>query len=280
MRPRGFHHAGHGPQWPSSSTRSPMQSGLVNSKCSRFLERHRRTGRTLDPTKECRSPARRPRSVQWRKMNWATTQPSLLSRLRDPEDHAAWQLFDRRYGDLITRYCRRRGLQHADTEDVRQLVLLGLASAMRSFRYDPTRGRFGSYVGRAVRNAIIRLRQCPPGRPQVLPDLGRGLLDNAPAEDGDACDSEWERCWREHHLRRAFQTLRQTYAASSLAVFQRLLDGAPTTLVAQEFDMADEAVKKIRQRVRARLQEVVARQLAEEELSRADADFASESPDD
>ncbi len=59
-----------------------------------------------------------------------------------------------------------------------------------------------------------------------------------------------------------------------------MLDGAPTKLVAQEFDMADEAVKKIRQRVRAKLQEVVARQLAEEELTRADAGLASESPDD
>ncbi len=47
------------------------------------------------------------------------TRPSLLTRVRNPDDHKAWREFESRYGDLITRYCRSVRLQHSDAEDVR-----------------------------------------------------------------------------------------------------------------------------------------------------------------
>ena len=54
------------------------------------------------------------------------TRASLLIRLRRPADEAAWREFDAAYSELIVRYCRRLGLQLADAEDVRQLVLTWL----------------------------------------------------------------------------------------------------------------------------------------------------------
>ena len=51
-------------------------------------------------------------------MPWLTTRPSLLRRVRDPENAGAWVEFDRCYGELITRYARSRGLQASDAEDV------------------------------------------------------------------------------------------------------------------------------------------------------------------
>ncbi len=50
-------------------------------------------------------------------MAWQTTRPSLLERVRDPANDAAWAEFDRSYGELILRYCHRCGLQHSDAED-------------------------------------------------------------------------------------------------------------------------------------------------------------------
>ena len=59
-----------------------------------------------------------------------TTHPTLLSRVRDHEDHRSWREFDSRYRELILRFCRRRGLQQSDAEDVRQIVMLNLARAL------------------------------------------------------------------------------------------------------------------------------------------------------
>jgi RNA polymerase sigma factor (sigma-70 family) len=68
------------------------------------------------------------------------TSPTLLGRVgQDPSDHAAWTAFVARYGPKINGWCRQRGLQPADAEDVTQDVLLRLARALKTFTYDPSR---------------------------------------------------------------------------------------------------------------------------------------------
>ena len=136
-------------------------------------------------------------------MAWQTTRPSLLERVRDPANEAAWAEFDRSYGELILRYCHRCGLQHSDAEDVRQIVLMSLASALRSFEYRPQRGRFRSYLGRVVRNAVTRHATRPDGRIPVL------CMDETAADATDEPrDGQWEQEWVAHHLRQAMQTIR------------------------------------------------------------------------
>ncbi len=89
-------------------------------------------------------------------MDHDLTQPSLLSRVRDGADQAAWREFEVKYRELLLRYCRARGLQQSDAEDVRQLVMMNLAKFLRNFDYSSEKGRFRSYLGRVVRNSISR----------------------------------------------------------------------------------------------------------------------------
>src|SRR5438309_7512848 len=73
------------------------------------------------------------------------TSNSLLVRLRQGDDHAAWAEFVRRYGQQIYRWCRAFGLQEADAEDVTQTVLVKLTDKLRAFCYDPSRS-FRAYL--------------------------------------------------------------------------------------------------------------------------------------
>ena len=92
---------------------------------------------------------------------------------------------------------------------------------------------------------------------QMLPEIVRDV----------ATDEMWEREWVRHHLRVAMQTIRSTYAPQSVEVFDRLLAGRSTRDVAREMEMSEEAVHKVKQRIRNRLQTLVATQLAEEDGS-------------
>jgi DNA-directed RNA polymerase specialized sigma24 family protein len=56
-------------------------------------------------------------------MSEQTTSPTLISRLRHPADREAWSLFEATYRPLIRRYCRRRGIQEHDIDDLTQDVL-------------------------------------------------------------------------------------------------------------------------------------------------------------
>lgn len=82
------------------------------------------------------------------------TRASLLVRLRRPEDAAAWGEFVALYGPAIVGWCRRRGLQSSDADDVAQTVLLRLARRMQDFHYDPAQGSFRAYLHTLARYAI------------------------------------------------------------------------------------------------------------------------------
>ncbi len=191
------------------------------------------------------------------------TRASLLSRVRDPADSAAWREFDARYRELIVRYGRARGLQPADAEDVRQLVMFQLSKSLRSFEYQPSRGRFRSYLGRAVQNAVsdFFLRPNRDVRP-----LDSNVMATEPGPD-DGSDEAWELEWMDHHYRLAMTTIRATFDAKSVDAFDRLLEGEPVETVADKFDMSTQAVHKVKQRIRNRMKELIQRQIREEDES-------------
>jgi RNA polymerase sigma factor (sigma-70 family) len=195
-----------------------------------------------------------------------TTHPSLLSRLRDPEDEKAWREFDARYRELIRRFGKRRGLQVADAEDVAQIVLLALSRSMRNFRLDPARGRFRDYLGRVVKNAIQRQISRPSRQARVL-DVS--VVDALADPGTDPLEPAWLDEWRKHHLRLAMRAVREAFKPDSLAVFERLLTGASVAEAAAAFGTTPEAVQKIKQRVGQRLREEIERQVRDEEPSSA-----------
>lgn len=190
------------------------------------------------------------------------TRASLLSRVRDPGDDAAWREFDETYRDLIVRYCRARGLQTADAEDVRQLVMIGLAKALRSFEYQPQRGRFRHYLCRTIRNAITQNQARPKHAAEPLDMHGLGLAAEPGSEESDAV---WEREWMDHHYRLAMKTIRESFEAQSIQVFDSLLDGRAVDDVAREFGTTAQAVHKIKQRIRNRMMELVQEQIRSED---------------
>jgi RNA polymerase sigma factor (sigma-70 family) len=193
-------------------------------------------------------------------MAWITTRPSLLSRIRESDDQTAWVEFDRRYSNLILRYCIRYGLSYSDAEDVRQTVLMNLARALKRFEYDAKRGRFRSYLGRVVRNAITRT-STRPNRAEIA------LSSSEPEAMAEAAEAEkrWEAEWVAHHLRTAMRSVRQTFDPRSVQAFELLLAGRTPAEIATHLDLSADAVHKIKQRIRGRLQELIAEQIDEEE---------------
>lgn len=196
-------------------------------------------------------------------MSHETTQPSLLIRLRDPSDHGAWREFSEKYGDLVLGYCRRRGLQPADCDDVQQLVWLHLAKGLREFEYDPAIGRFRDYLRRVVRNAIARHFSRPNPADRALDTT---MLAVVPNGDTDT-DQEWDEEWIDHHYRLAMQTVCRTFDTRSVAIFNRLVAGETVAVLAEAFKTTEQAVHKIKQRIRDRMAELIDRQIRDEDHS-------------
>lgn len=200
-----------------------------------------------------------------------TTRASLLSRVRNSADHDAWRDFQERYRELLLRFCLKRGLQHADAEDVVQGLFLDLAKALPQFVYDPQRGRFRDYLYRCTRSGIFRWSRRSNGRWQALDNHGGALAGEISGEISDPAEAAvWEQEWVAHHYRMAMERVRADFEPQNVEIFQRNLAGESIASLAADYGLQEQAIYKSRQRIRARLQELVAGQVLEED--RVDAE--------
>lgn len=198
-------------------------------------------------------------------MDSSSTNVSLLSRIRDRADSSAWREFDRRYRELMLRYCRRRGMSQVDAEDVVQATLTGLSESLPRFTYDPNRGRFRDYLCRCVRNEIFRWT----ARPQVAArplynNEGRPIVE-PPDAAASGADTTWEEEWVAHHYRRALEVIRKSFDARNVELFDRSIAGASVELLASEFGVSVQTIYKARKRIRERMEELINEQIREED---------------
>lgn len=135
------------------------------------------------------------------------TRQSLLSRLRDLDDHESWRTFFDLYWKLLYNVARRAGLDDAVAQDVVQETVIGVAREMPEFRYDPSRGSFKQWLLRITRRRIIdHLRRIyrQPLRVEVAPD-SLDEDETQAATIADTCDGHIDSAWDEEWERSIFE---------------------------------------------------------------------------
>lgn len=143
-----------------------------------MLRRAILTATREDPTQRADGAPRSELPMDLDSINITST--TLLDRVGlSPSDEAAWERFVGLYGPRIRGWCRRWGLQAADTEDVTQDVLLRLAQKLRTFQYDGSRS-FRGWLRTLTQHALAdylaeRKRQCSGSGDDDVLDQLRGV---------------------------------------------------------------------------------------------------------
>jgi RNA polymerase sigma factor (sigma-70 family) len=145
------------------------------------------------------------------------TSHTLLERVRDPDDRAAWERFYALYSPMLEGFARANGLAPEDVEEVRDECFALVAEKMPGFEYDRAKGAFKGWLYNLVRGKVIdRLRR--PRQENADTALLAGLLDPEPSPD-DA----WEQIWRGEHLRFALQEASTRLSERTYQTFVLLL---------------------------------------------------------
>ena len=84
------------------------------------------------------------------------TSHSLISRVKDLGDGAAWTEFLGIYQPVVFRMARRRGLQDADAQDVMQQVFLSIARSIEGWTPGDLQPPFRAWLTTIARNAITK----------------------------------------------------------------------------------------------------------------------------
>src|SRR6516165_6411049 len=111
------------------------------------------------------------------------TSATLLNNLRgNPIDQVAWATFVAHYEPRIRGWCRQRGLQTADANDVTQDVLLRLTRALPKFSYDASR-TFRGWLHLVTQHALADFFADRKRRPAESQgdDRARSLFEGAEA---------------------------------------------------------------------------------------------------
>src|SRR5262245_40445790 len=130
------------------------------------------------------SPVQR---VEGRMRDAPETRLSLLLRLCDRGDDAAWSRFVDLYGPLVYGQARRAGLSDADAADRMQEVLMAVARGVE--RYDAGRGPFRKWLYTVTMNKLRSFWKKSSREPESA-DLN-AIADNANP------DEQWEKEYRQ-----------------------------------------------------------------------------------
>jgi RNA polymerase sigma factor (sigma-70 family) len=188
------------------------------------------------------------------------TGSTLYALLRDPTDPQNWGAFVERYGRQIYGWCRRWGLQEADAQDMTQNVLTKLVRRMRTFRYDPGKGAFRSWLKAVTDSAQMDLvaDRRRPGAAGTGDSDVQELIQTAAANDDltKVLQEEYER----ELLAEAMARVQLRVSPRDWEVFSALArDGRSGKEVAAEYGMSVAAAFMAKSRVQQKLADEVAR---------------------
>jgi len=181
-----------------------------------------------------------------------TTSVTLLQRLKNPGDQAAWRRFVELYTPLLLFWTRRTGLNETDAADVTQDVLIVLLNELPEFQYDPAR-TFRGWLRTVTLNKIrarFRRRALPSGNG----DIGLSGV-SAPDDLGEL----WEEEYRHHVVASALTLMKDEFEPTTWqACWEHTVSGRSAAEVGRELGLSEGAVYVAKCRVLRRLRQELA----------------------
>lgn len=182
------------------------------------------------------------------------TQPSLLVKIRDERDGESWSRFVEIYTPAIYGFLQQQGLQDADAADLTQDVMASVAQAIKSFDYQPQRGRFRGWLFTVVQNKLRNFWRGAANRPSARGDSQayQRLLEQ-PDERSDAAE-KWNREYEHRLFVCAAEQVRPRVQESTWRAFwNTVVEGESPARVASNLNMSPAAVRLAKARVIARI---------------------------
>ncbi len=198
-----------------------------------------------------------------RNVNPATsdTRNSLLLRLHDRRDIAAWDQFVTIYGPLVFRLARSKGFQETDAQDIVQEVMLAVSQAIHRWEPDRTQARFRDWLFRISRNLMINFLTRRKHQSLSAGESIAELLMQLPSTvdpDGEAT-REFDLEYRRELFWLAADKVRAEVRPNTWEAFRlTAIDEVSVASAARQLGMKEGAVLVARCRVLARMRTAVA----------------------
>lgn len=182
------------------------------------------------------------------------TTSAMLAALHDPDEVAAWEVFDARYRPVLVGFARNLGLTVEEAADVAQETITRFVEQYREGRYDRERGRLGAWLVGIARYRILDVRRAR-GRRAL-----RGESAMVDMDDEASLSRVWDAERRTRIIGIAMERLRSGGRTDprTIEAFELLMvHGLTASVVAEQLDMPVQSVYVAKSRIASRLQDLV-----------------------
>jgi RNA polymerase sigma-70 factor (ECF subfamily) len=179
-----------------------------------------------------------------------TTSPTLLERLQQGGDEAAWRRLVQLYTPLLFAWGRRCGQSEQDTADLVQEVFVALLQTLPTFLYEQHRGQFRNWLRTLLVNKLRdRIRRAAREK------KGLAQLDNE-VEVIDVATRFWETEYQRELTGRALRLMQSDFTPTTWQAFWlTVVEGRCREEAAQQLGISRNAVSVARCRVLRRLRQ-------------------------
>ena len=155
-------------------------------------------------------------------MEWITTS-TIIHDLRDLSNQTAWRSFVDRFHGPVVRFVGGMGFSQEDAQDVGQEALATFAEALRSGRYDRTRGRLRSWLFGIAYKHALRQRQSAARHERLIErgEAAERAVDEMP--DEKFAGELWNTLWERFLVEECFRQVRQEFRSENVRAFELIV---------------------------------------------------------
>jgi len=149
------------------------------------------------------------------------TRRSLVSRLKNWDDHDSWRQFFNKYWRLIYTVAIQSGLNDAEAQDAVQETIISVAKTMPDFRYDPSICSFKTWLRHLAQKRIAdQFRKRLPASPAGTAATSRTeSIARVPDPESLNPNEVWDKEWEKSLFNAAVAAVRLEASAEQFQIF-------------------------------------------------------------
>ncbi|MFD2276858.1 sigma-70 family RNA polymerase sigma factor [Rubritalea spongiae] len=177
-----------------------------------------------------------------------TTRLTLIQRVQDPENQDAWKTFSTAYQDYITSILVKVGVKPNEVDDLSQDILLILWKQLPKFDYKPHEVKFRTWLYSVIRNTALSYFRSKNSEQKRIKKYFDSELG-----DTDLLDQLMHEEWKSYLCQKALKNIQETFTTQSIEVFQNALKGSSVQQLAEQFNLKENTIYRIKNRVKEHL---------------------------
>lgn len=181
------------------------------------------------------------------------TRVTLLEKIKNKHDEESWEDFVYYYRNFLYIICRRMNLNHHDSEEIVQKVLLISWDKLPEFEYNK-RQNFRGWLCQVTKNCVKDFYRYINRQNTKLENASKDGKTN-PLHNVTVPDLEKiaEEEWNTYVASMALMNIKHKFSEKVIDVFLKLSEGAPIASVSEELELPPNTVSVYKKRVTATL---------------------------